>query len=223
MKPKKPKTFSRFIKDFDIFGHPVELNFDRKGPTHQTCCGAWASMACILLVGLTILGQFGLIMTMSKVMVSVSSAPLDMKSGESALENVLLSYQFVDPMTMAPMQFTSEFSRYMSIEVSDGLGNALSKESCSPLVQDDTVYAAGVGEICVNATGVAPSALALTVSRCASNCFGDRDVNNFFNNRVLVTRVRTLKFDPANYSDMPFYEDATVTSMLRLNTGTSHF
>lgn len=227
MKEKKAKTFSRFIKDFDIFGHPVELNFDRKGTTHQTCCGAWSSMACVLVVALTLLVQLGMLLTMRQVETSVHSEKLDASElgHMSGVQNVLLSFQFVDPASMAPMQFSSEFSRYVSVEVSDGLGNALSKESCSPLLKGDgSATSAGVGEVCANATGVAPSALALTVSGCTADCVGNADdINSFLSNKVLVTRVRTLKLDPANFGDMPFYEEATVTSMVRLDTGTSHF
>jgi hypothetical protein len=33
-KKKKEYSFSRFVKDFDFFGYPVQLNFDEKGSTH---------------------------------------------------------------------------------------------------------------------------------------------------------------------------------------------
>lgn len=34
----------RFIKDQDYFGHPVLLNFNRKGSTHSTLCGGLISI-----------------------------------------------------------------------------------------------------------------------------------------------------------------------------------
>ena len=38
------KQFVKFIKDFDIFGHPVELNFNKNGPTHKTMIGGCVSL-----------------------------------------------------------------------------------------------------------------------------------------------------------------------------------
>ena len=35
---------SRFLKSQDIFGHHVELNFNRKGSTHNTVLGGCASI-----------------------------------------------------------------------------------------------------------------------------------------------------------------------------------
>jgi hypothetical protein len=33
-KKKQEYKFWRFVKDIDLFGYPVQLNFDEKGPTH---------------------------------------------------------------------------------------------------------------------------------------------------------------------------------------------
>jgi hypothetical protein len=49
-KKQKEYSFSRFVKDFDLFGYPVRLNFDEKGSTHQTCCGGLASFVFLALV-----------------------------------------------------------------------------------------------------------------------------------------------------------------------------
>jgi len=38
------KPFWKFIKDFDIFGHPVQLNFNKNGATHKTMIGGVASV-----------------------------------------------------------------------------------------------------------------------------------------------------------------------------------
>ena len=43
-------TFSRFIKNRDIFGHKVLLNFDNKGNTHATLCGGITSIALVLVI-----------------------------------------------------------------------------------------------------------------------------------------------------------------------------
>ena len=57
----KSKGFKRLIKDFDIFGYPVHLNFDKKSgggvngtfmasPTHQTCLGGLLSLTFYVFV-----------------------------------------------------------------------------------------------------------------------------------------------------------------------------
>ena len=38
------KPLWKFIKDFDIFGHPVKLNFNKNGTTHKTMIGGVASV-----------------------------------------------------------------------------------------------------------------------------------------------------------------------------------
>ena len=34
----------RFVKDQDLFGHPVMLSFNHRGTTHQTSCGGVVSI-----------------------------------------------------------------------------------------------------------------------------------------------------------------------------------
>ena len=38
------------VKDLDMFGHPVQLNFNRKGPAHNTVCGGIASILAYSLL-----------------------------------------------------------------------------------------------------------------------------------------------------------------------------
>ena len=56
----KKRSIKRMIKDFDLFGYPVHLNFDEKGggsnnslllaqPTHQTCLGGLLSFAFFII------------------------------------------------------------------------------------------------------------------------------------------------------------------------------
>ena len=49
---RKAKSFKRIIKDLDMFGYPVakSLNFEGKGNTHKTCCGAWFSIFYYVLI-----------------------------------------------------------------------------------------------------------------------------------------------------------------------------
>ena len=51
-------TFRRFIKNLDIFGHRIELNFDQKGNTHQTMCGGFTSIVVVMLLVLLTLSKF---------------------------------------------------------------------------------------------------------------------------------------------------------------------
>ena len=53
-----PTTFSRFIKNRDIFGHRVTLNFDKKGDKHQTLCGGITTIIYFLVIALFILLRF---------------------------------------------------------------------------------------------------------------------------------------------------------------------
>ena len=51
-------NFRRFIKDIDIFGHPASLNFDRKGRTHQTCCGGLCTIVYLVIIFIVALFLF---------------------------------------------------------------------------------------------------------------------------------------------------------------------
>lgn len=39
------KSVTTFVKDHDMFGHVINLNFDRQGDSHKTLCGGFFSMA----------------------------------------------------------------------------------------------------------------------------------------------------------------------------------
>ena len=41
---------SQHIESFDIFGHSIALNFDRKGDTHKTVIGGICSSLLVLLL-----------------------------------------------------------------------------------------------------------------------------------------------------------------------------
>lgn len=45
LKSKHRKLF----KSLDIFGHPIKLEFDKKGSTHKTCCGSIATIVFVLI------------------------------------------------------------------------------------------------------------------------------------------------------------------------------
>ena len=36
---------SKFIREYDMFGHVVNLNFDMRGDSHQTVCGGLFSLS----------------------------------------------------------------------------------------------------------------------------------------------------------------------------------
>jgi hypothetical protein len=38
------RTFNRIIKDFDLFGHRVQFNFNKNGKTHNTLLGGCFSL-----------------------------------------------------------------------------------------------------------------------------------------------------------------------------------
>ena len=49
------KPFVKFIKDFDIFGHPIKLNFNKNGSTHKTMIGGFTSLIFYVAVVFVIL------------------------------------------------------------------------------------------------------------------------------------------------------------------------
>ena len=41
---KARSLFSETLKGIDLFGHPIEFNFNKKGPTHNTHFGGFFSV-----------------------------------------------------------------------------------------------------------------------------------------------------------------------------------
>lgn len=49
------KSICRLIKDYDRFGHPVKLNFNKNGPTHNTFVGGIGSIVFYLVVFIVVI------------------------------------------------------------------------------------------------------------------------------------------------------------------------
>ena len=45
----------KYVKDYDRFGHPVQLNFNKNGPTHNTLLGGIGSIFYYLIVFIVII------------------------------------------------------------------------------------------------------------------------------------------------------------------------
>ena len=77
------RSISRFIKDMDIFGMPIPLNFDKKGSKHKTCSGFLATLlfviACIFIIRENTLSQD---LTKSVLFLDPENSPNDTPSGE---------------------------------------------------------------------------------------------------------------------------------------------
>ena len=54
------KKGCRMFKSLDLFGHPVRLNFDKKGSSHQTFCGTLVTILFVI-VSLAVLAAFTVI------------------------------------------------------------------------------------------------------------------------------------------------------------------
>ena len=52
------KPLWNFIKIFDIFGHPVQLNFNKNGTTHKTIIGGFASVGFYIAAIVILLTTF---------------------------------------------------------------------------------------------------------------------------------------------------------------------
>ena len=48
--PKLKSNLRHRIKNFDMYGHPIELNFDEEGTNHKTLIGGIVSM--LIQIGL---------------------------------------------------------------------------------------------------------------------------------------------------------------------------
>ena len=86
-KKSKEYTFSRFIKDMDLFGYPVQLNFDEKGPTHQTCCGGISTFIFLILVIILVLGQFISMASSAQSMYFTHELPYDASASADSLSD----------------------------------------------------------------------------------------------------------------------------------------
>ena len=43
------RSCKRIVKDQDLFGHPVSLNFNQNGSHHRTCCGGCLSILIYIM------------------------------------------------------------------------------------------------------------------------------------------------------------------------------
>ena len=48
------KSLCRYIKDYDRYGHPVKLNFNKNGPTHNTFLGGIGSLVFYFVIFLVV-------------------------------------------------------------------------------------------------------------------------------------------------------------------------
>ena len=83
-KKQRQYTFSRFFKDLDLFGYPVQLNFDEKGATHRTCCGGVSSIVFMILVVVVILSQITVLTSKSQSLYSSHEFPFDSNKTKSS-------------------------------------------------------------------------------------------------------------------------------------------
>jgi hypothetical protein len=90
---RRYNSFSRFVKNFDIFGYPVHLNFDKKGNTHQTVCGGLTSYLWFIFITITIIVQFIVMCTNSQALYFSHDFPLNMTDG---FEGHLLSMDLLE-------------------------------------------------------------------------------------------------------------------------------
>ena len=49
------RSCGRVIKDMDVFGHPVILNFNKNGPTHNTLLGGCCTILFYIIIVMLVL------------------------------------------------------------------------------------------------------------------------------------------------------------------------
>ena len=64
------------VKTCDIFGHKVELNFDKKGSTHQTTCGGFMSQIYMVVMLLVVITNFQSVTSRSQSLFYTHEYPL---------------------------------------------------------------------------------------------------------------------------------------------------
>lgn len=74
---RRYNSFTKFVKNFDIFGHPVALNFDKKGSKHQTFCGGCTSYLWFIFIVVTVIIQFVVMCTNSQALYYSHEFPLN--------------------------------------------------------------------------------------------------------------------------------------------------
>ena len=78
------------MKSADIFGYKVELNFDKKGSTHQTCCGGLMSLVYFLLMLLVVLTNFTVMRSGSQSLFYTHDYPLKEEEFDEVAEDANL-------------------------------------------------------------------------------------------------------------------------------------
>ena len=115
-------TFKQKVKDIDMFGFPIQLNFDKQGSTFNTLPGGCLS----LLINLILLGYS--ILKVDKMWflkgdsIAFDQEPVDMESlGEVSFEeaNFMPYITFKDPTKIVPENLEidlEELGRYLHID-----------------------------------------------------------------------------------------------------------
>ena len=109
------------FKTFDIFGHKVELNFDQKGSTHQTCCGGLMSQIFMLIMIITVITFFSVMSSGSQSLYYTHDYPLTTEIPEEASQGMGAYLYFMDQNDQKAIPFKIS-SKYLAVDFVDGSG-----------------------------------------------------------------------------------------------------
>ena len=103
-------AFKEYIKSYDMFGYPVNLNFNKKGPIHNTLLGGIFS---ILINSLMLLYWF------FRLDVLIHSSGNTNTSTELLLEKSKQSYQFNDTNLIFTPRLNNVRKKPISVQYDD--------------------------------------------------------------------------------------------------------
>ena len=109
-----------FLRNRDLFGHPIELNYNRKGSAHQTSIGGFFSIIvrCVYTYYLSVLVRDMLTFDDDKTFEHTYTDDHSQLVGydEVGVLTYNALYRFVDEVGFEPLFYDAETQRYIEIK-----------------------------------------------------------------------------------------------------------
>ena len=110
------------VKDIDLFGYPVHLNFDEKGgggtnslflaqPTHRTCLGGLMSLSFLVVSVIILVNQLSTSYSLQKEQIREFDQSMNMKDDGSTL-----TLSILDLNTGTNVEFGEEVKKYIDVQ-----------------------------------------------------------------------------------------------------------
>ena len=179
-----------------MFGHPIHLNFDQKGNTHQTTCGGCCSVLYVILMIITVLGYLTVMRSRSQSLYysheyQVSAEEPGEIGGKFGVYAYFQNGQTENIVDIATVK------NFVNVRFISG-GNSIQAGACPESFFEGTPESISnrAGYICP-LEGVDNNGLSLVVEVCTSiECEQSFSTSQaFFSANVLVTKALSTKVD----------------------------